>query len=183
MVATQPIIEVNHLDVRFGRQQVLRDSNERITTQKTQSWYVPVDDEHCRRFLVAFTAHAVTDGAPLDYGIERSAFVAPGPENDYGRDYYGVDTISGIPLRSTTDKGSLKGLLFQDTMVNETQGAIADRSREHLGVGDRLLIMVRRQLQQAADDVENGRDPKFSQPEPDDEGLVRVCGNDEMELT
>ncbi len=68
-------------------------------------------------------------------------------------------------------------------MVNETQGPIADRTKEHLGVGDRLLIMVRKQLQRAVDDVGNGRAPQFSQPEPDDEGLVRVCGNDEMEMT
>ena len=165
------------------RRTVSRDNGGQVTTQKTQSWYVPIDDEHCRRYLVAFTAHALTDGAPVDYGIARTAYVAPGPENDYGRDYEGVDTISGIPLRSSTEKGSLKGLLFQDTMVNETQGPIADRSREHLGVGDRLLILVRRQLQQAIEDVRNGRDPKFSRPEPDDEGLVRVFGNDEMEST
>ena len=165
------------------RRTVSRDNRDRVTTQKTQSWYVPIDDEHCRRYLAAFTAHSLTDGAPLDYGIARAAYVAPGPENDYGRDYDGVDTISGIPLRSSTEKGSLKGLLFQDTMVNETQGPIADRSREHLGVGDQLLIMVRRQLQQAVEDVRNGRDPKFSRPEPDDEGLVRVAGTDEMEST
>ena len=164
------------------RTTVLRGDRDKVATQKIQSWYVPIDDEHCRRYLAAFTAHALTDGAPVDYGIARAAYVAPGPENDYGRDYEGVDTISGIPLRSTTDKGSLKGLLFQDTMANETQGPIADRSREHLGVGDRLLILVRKQLQQAMEDVRNGRDPKFSRPEPDDEGLVRVCGNDEMEL-
>ena len=78
--------------------------------------------------------------------------------------------------------GSLKGVLAQDGMVNETQGPIADRSMEHLGVGDRLLIMTRKQLRQAAADVSNGLDPRFSRPEPDDEGLVRVGGDDEFEV-
>ena len=59
---------------------------------------------------------------------------------------------------------------------------IADRSREHLGVGDRLLIMTRKQLRQATEDVANGLDPRFSRPDPDDEGLVRVCGSDEIEV-
>ena len=154
--------------------------------RKLQSWYVPVDDEHCKRFIAAFVSLSQTDGALVDLGSSREAVLnlaLPGPENDYFREYEAVDTISGIPLRTAHDMGSLKGYLAQDSMVNETQGPIADRSREHLGVGDRLLIMVRRQLQRAIDDVSNGRDPKFSRPEPDDEGLVRVCGHDEMEST
>ena len=169
------------------RRQAMRDDRDKITTQKIQSWYVPIDDEHCRRYLVSFTNLSLTDGVPIDYSKPKEAYVAPGPENDYGRDYEGVDTISGIPFVGpkirTGDSGGRGGLLFQDTMVNETQGAIADRTLEHLGVGDRVLIMVRKQLQRAVDDVGNGRDPQFSQPEPDDEGLVRVCGDDEMELT
>ena len=65
--------------------------------------------------------------------------------------------------------GSRKGYLAQDSMVNETQGPIAYRSRGHLGVGDRLLIMTRKQLRQAVEDVSNGLDPMFSRPEPDGE--------------
>ncbi len=163
------------------RQQAIRGDRSNIVTRKRQSWYVPIDDEHCRRYMASFVNLTQTGGAHLDFGIEKEAYVAPGPENDYGRDYDGVDTISGIPMRTASEKGTLKGLLFQDTMVNETQGPVAERSREHLGVGDRLLIMVRKQLQRALDDVANGRDPQFSRPEPDDEGLVRVNGNDEME--
>ena len=163
------------------RKQALRGDRSKVVTRKRQSWYVPIDDEHCRRYMASFVNLSHTDGAHVDFGIEKEAFVAPGPENDYGRDYEGVDTISGIPNRTASDKGTLKGLLFQDTMANETCGPIVDRSKEHLGVGDRLLIMVRSQLQRAVDDVSNGRDPQFSRPEPDDEGLVRVCGNDEME--
>ena len=153
--------------------------------RKLQSWYVPVDDEHCKRFIAAFVSLSQTDGAEVDLGESREAILnlaLPGPENDYFRDYEAVDTISGIPLRTAHDMGSLKGFLAQDSMVNETQGPIADRSLEHLGVGDRLLIMTRKQLRQAVDDVANGLGPRFSKPEPDDEGLVRVSGNDEIEV-
>ena len=75
-----------------------------------------------------------------------------------------------------------RGLLAQDSMVNETQGAIVDRTKEHLAATDLLLIMTRKMLQQAVNDVGEGRDPKFSNPEPDDEGMVRVNGDDEFEL-
>ena len=153
--------------------------------RKLQSWYVPVDDEHCKRFIAAFVSLSQTNGAAIDLGESREAILnlaLPGPENEYFRDYEAVDTISGIPLRTAHDMGSLKGYLAQDSMVNETQGPIADRSLEHLGVGDRLLIMTRKQLRQAVEDVSNGLDPRFSQPQPDDEGLVRVGGNDEIEV-
>ena len=154
--------------------------------RKLQSWYVPVDDEHCKRFIAAFVSLSQTDGAEIDLGRSREAVLnlaLPGPENDYFRDYAAVDKISGIPLRTAHDMGSLKGYLAQDSMVNETQGPIADRSKEHLGVGDRLLIMTRKQLRQAVEDVGNGLDPRFSRPQPDDEGLVRVGGTDELEAT
>ena len=158
-----------------------RNSGATPLIQKHQSWYVPVDDEHCRRFIVSFTSRKSTDGAEFSYAVSRDAFVAPGPENDYFRTYGEVDTISGIPLRAVHAEGSVKGLLAQDSMVNETQGAIADRTKEHLGSGDRLLIMTRKLLQRAVEDVRNGRDPQFSRPEPDDEGMVRVNGTDDFE--
>ena len=161
----------------------IRRNPRKSVSQKGQSWYVPVDDEHCRRFLAVFTAHGATEGAPFDYGVSREEFVAPGPENDYFRDYEAVDTISGIPLRALHTEGSVKGLLAQDSMVNETQGPIVDRTKEHLGSGDRLLIMTRKLLQRAVEDVHNDRDPQFSRPEPDDEGMVRVNGNDEFEVS
>ena len=131
--------------------------------------------------MAVFTAQRAADGTAFDYGVSREAFVAPGPENDYFRNYDEVDTISGIPLRAANSEGSVKGLLAQDSMVNETQGPIVDRTKEHLGAGDRLLIMTRKLLQRAVEDVRDGRDPRFSRPEPDDEGMVRVNGSDEFE--
>ncbi len=157
-----------------------RDGGEPVF-RKHQSWYVPIDDERCKRFLVLFASLSLTDGVPMDYG-KKVAVAAPGPENEYFRDYEGVDTISGIPSRTAHSQGSAKGLLAQDSMANETQGAIVDRTKEHLGAGDRLLIMTRKLLQRAIEDVRDGRNPQFSRPEPDDEGMVRVNGDDEFEL-
>ena len=47
----------------------------------------------------------------------------------------------------------------QDRMVQEQQGAIADRSREHLGASDRGVIMLREMIRESIEAVAEGRDP------------------------
>ena len=148
-----------------------------------QSWYVPVDDEHALRFMVAFIPRSFTDGAPYEFGIPGvppEDAVVPGPWNDYLRDYEEVDTISGIPFRTGHEKQGLKGFRAQDGMANETPGPIVDRSKEHLGVGDRVIIKTRQLLQAAVADVRAGRDPKSAALRPAEDGLVHVVGPDEQ---
>lgn len=141
--------------------------------QKFQSWYLPIDDTHTRRFQVGFTPIG-KDGKPYtrpgrDRGAEKG-FVQPGPENDYFRNYEEVDTISGIP--GDAPGTSVKGFLVQDNMVNESQGAIADRSGEHLGAHDKVLTAVRLMLLLAAEDVRKGNDPKHIIREPRQNGIL-----------
>jgi hypothetical protein len=46
-----------------------------------------------------------------------------------------------------------------DQWACESMGAIQDRTREHLGTSDRAIMLNRRLLQQAIDDVQAGRTP------------------------
>ena len=46
-----------------------------------------------------------------------------------------------------------------DQWACESMGAIQDRTREHLGTSDRAIMLNRRMLQQAIDDVQAGRTP------------------------
>ncbi|MDX1484282.1 MAG: Rieske 2Fe-2S domain-containing protein [Alphaproteobacteria bacterium] len=57
----------------------------------------------------------------------------------------------------------------QDRACQESQGPIADRSREILGTSDRGVIMFRRMLSEAIDAVERGEDPP---------GILRGAGDD-----
>ena len=45
-------------------------------------------------------------------------------------------------------------------MVNETQGLIVDRTKEPLGLQDKVLTAMRVMCLVAIDDVHQGRDPK-----------------------
>ena len=44
-------------------------------------------------------------------------------------------------------------------MAWETQGAITDRTREHLGVGDEGIILLRKLLREQLEIVQQGLDP------------------------
>ena len=53
----------------------------------------------------------------------------------------------------------IEGVNTQDIAIQETMGAIYDRTKEHLGTSDLAVITARRLLIQAATDVREGRDP------------------------
>jgi 5,5'-dehydrodivanillate O-demethylase len=47
----------------------------------------------------------------------------------------------------------------QDRVAQETQGAIADRTKEHLATSDRGILMLREMIRRAIDTVAQGKDP------------------------
>src|SRR5262249_46340619 len=53
----------------------------------------------------------------------------------------------------------IDGVNVQDRAVQESMGAIVDRSREHLGPADKAVIQARRLLLQAIKTVESGGTP------------------------
>ncbi|MDE2899927.1 MAG: Rieske (2Fe-2S) domain-containing protein, partial [Chloroflexota bacterium] len=71
--------------------------------------------------------------------------------------------------RTQTFTGIL-GVREQDTAVVEGMGAIADRTKEHLGTSDSAIIAMRRYLVNSAKAFVEGREPQ----EPYDGGLYRV---------
>jgi nitrite reductase/ring-hydroxylating ferredoxin subunit len=145
--------------------------------KKFQSWYVPMDDTHTRRFQVAF-APLGNHGEPYEWPAEGE-YVPPGPWNDYYRDYEHTDTISGIPVR--TPGSAVKGFLVQDNMVNESQGPIVDRSQERLGAHDTVLAANRAIYLKALKDLEQGRDPKHIIRDPAQNAIVYIAGAGELE--
>lgn len=147
-------------------------------TRKFQSWYVPMDDTHTKRFQVGFVPLG-DDRKPYQWPPARD-YVQPGPENDYFRNYDEVDTICGIPVNAPGT--TVKGFLVQDNMVNESQGEIADRSQEHLGAHDKVLTAMRVMMLVAIDDVRKGRDPKHTIRDPAQNRVVYVGGKEELEL-
>jgi hypothetical protein len=124
--------------------------------KKFWSWYVPIDDTNTMRLQAGFCPLG-PEGQEYEWPQEVP-FRAPGPANDYYRDYEHVDTLSGIPWEGPGT--GLRNYLAQDNMANETQGPIEERWLEHLGAHDHVLTLMRKMMLQSIEDVQRGDDPR-----------------------
>jgi hypothetical protein len=57
------------------------------------------------------------------------------------------------------DWSGIKGVVMEDMAMSMSQGAIADRSKEHLVPADQAVVRCRRQLLESAKRVAAGGDP------------------------
>jgi len=64
-----------------------------------------------------------------------------------------------IPIRDERGEYIKDYVDGQDIMMWESQGAVNDRTREHLGASDRGIVQFRRMLAREMDKVSNGEDP------------------------
>jgi phthalate 4,5-dioxygenase len=121
--------------------------------------WVPMDDETTMVFNWEFCA-----GAPLTEEDRAERLLGNGPadvdqvtfrskrnrENDYGLDrkVQKHESFTGID-----------GINVQDRAIQESMGAVVERSLEHLGPADRAIIQARRLLLQAVRTVQAGGTP------------------------
>ena len=84
----------------------------------------------------------LTQNADNDYMIDREA-------QKSGQNFTGID-----------------GIYLQDQVVTESMAPIVDRTKEHLGTSDMMVIKTRRRLMTAAMELQEGIEPKaVSQPD------------------
>jgi 5,5'-dehydrodivanillate O-demethylase len=103
-------------------------------------WRVPTDDTHTKTFMVTFLPDP--DGRIL-----------PQPE-DPPVQYWGADGD-----RLPNGEYNLTTFHAQDKMAWETQGALFDRSEEHLGATDRGVVLFRKLLAEQITLVAQGGEP------------------------
>jgi hypothetical protein len=63
-------------------------------------------------------------------------------------------------LQKTKSYTGIKGVSEQDAAVQDSQGPIADRTREHLGATDLGILRFRKLVMDAARDLQRGREPE-----------------------
>ena len=103
---------------------------------------VPVDDFKTNTYWIDFYPHI--DGQPT----ERVALQTQGFKKSQPGVYERVQ--DGWWNLHTHE---------QDRVAQESQGAIADRTQEHLASSDQGIIMLRRMVRESIDAVRQGRDP------------------------
>lgn len=113
--------------------------------------WVPMTDERCWVMCVTWRPDGPLQDAEVAAwrnGENSHRKVIPGttmPMERFDNDYL-IDRSE----QKTVSFTGIKGIRAQDAMVCETAGAIADRSREHLGTSDIAVVAMRRTLLEAA---------------------------------
>jgi phenylpropionate dioxygenase-like ring-hydroxylating dioxygenase large terminal subunit len=121
--------------------------------------FVPIQDDSCWIYTYAWNPER-----PLD-DVERQKL-------PHGYNVVGEVDERYVPLRNR-DNGygqdredqkhrtftGVRGIAEQDAMVQESQGGIADRTREHLTAGDAAIVRFRRAVLQSARALADGVEP------------------------
>jgi phthalate 4,5-dioxygenase len=119
-------------------------------------WHVPVDDTGCYWYSI-FTSF----GAPIDKDTMRNQRLKTYPAPDYRPIYNRANGWGFKPEEQ--EKQTFTGMGFDinihDQWACESQGRIADRTREHLGSSDKGIVLYRRLLVDAIRKNEAGEKP------------------------
>jgi phthalate 4,5-dioxygenase oxygenase subunit len=119
-------------------------------------WHVPVDDGGCYWYSI-FTSF----GAKVDKDAMRNQRLKTYPAPDY-KPVFGRSNSWGFDVKEQAEK-TFTGMGFDinihDQWACESQGRIADRTRENLGTTDKGIVLYRRLLVDAIRKNEAGEAP------------------------
>jgi phthalate 4,5-dioxygenase oxygenase subunit len=125
-------------------------------------WHVPVDDTHHWKYAVGYCYDEAVD---IDY-MKRVVLADVGENYTLVRNQRNRYLQDREEMKSRTWLGMGLNFRDHDRFAVESQRAISDRTREHLGTSDRAIILMRRQLLQAIEDIRQGRDPRMIARDP-----------------
>ena len=138
--------------------------------------WVPIDDDHTMfwNMMVPSTRQGNSAGqggsAPPRRGVNiegKSGATEYLPNNTgwYGRWKLAANADNDYRIDREAQKTGqnftgIDGIYLQDQVVTEAMGAIVDRTKEHLGTSDTMVIKTRRRLMSAARELQEGIVPK-----------------------
>jgi 5,5'-dehydrodivanillate O-demethylase oxygenase subunit len=118
------------------------DAWKTLSAEESQLRYVhdmdfrtPIDDTHTMEYRLCFVPSSTRMTPDEDPPFESAPF----------KDRAGNFRLDFIPA--------------QDALAWESQGALTDRTREHIGVSDRGLVMLRKMIREQIEIVKRGADP------------------------
>ncbi|MBV8736087.1 MAG: Rieske 2Fe-2S domain-containing protein [Alphaproteobacteria bacterium] len=127
--------------------------------------WVPIDDENTMvyNWQYSLTDEPLSDDDRLERGIgngplhvDQTTFRSKANRaNNY---------LIDRAVQKTLSFTGIDGVNVQDRAIQETMGAIVDRSKEHLGPADKAIIQLRRLLRQAIDTTSDGGTPAGIRP-------------------
>ena len=125
------------------------------------NWHVPIDDTHHWKYTFVYSS-----GGPLQEKLlnrERSELTFDYLLVRNEANHYMQDRES---MKTKTFTGMGFGFQAHDAFATTSQGAIQDRTEEHLVSSDKAIIAARKLLEKAIRDVQEGREPPHVIREP-----------------
>lgn len=124
-------------------------------------FWIPIDDETCwawsydyhpTRDLTKDERQAMEDGKGIHVKLIPGTFIpAQNKDNDY--------LMDRAAQKAGTTYSGIEGIGIQDASLQESMGALVDRSKENLVATDSGIIMARHRLRKAAMDLQKGIEP------------------------
>lgn len=118
------------------------------------NWHVPIDDTHHWKYTFVFS-----QGEPLDKAMISQA------RSELTSDYRLVRNEANRfmqdreAMKTKSYSGMGYGFQAHDVFATSSQGAIQDRTKEHLVSSDKAIAAARKLLEKAIRDVQEGREP------------------------
>jgi phthalate 4,5-dioxygenase len=125
------------------------------------NWHVPIDDDHHWKYTFVYSA-----GAPLDKKMVHRERSELAPDYRLVRNEANRFMQDRESMKSKTYAGMGSGFQAHDAFATASQGAIQDRTEEHLVSSDKAIIAARKLLEKAIRDVQEGREPPHVIREP-----------------
>ncbi len=121
--------------------------------------FVPVTDTCCWIYTYAWNPERPITDAERESYRRGNGVIAEVDENYVPLRTKANDYLIDRHLQKTRSYTGIKGVSEQDAAVQDSQGPIADRTREHLGPTDLGIMRFRKLVMDAARDLQRGIEP------------------------
>jgi phenylpropionate dioxygenase-like ring-hydroxylating dioxygenase large terminal subunit len=118
-------------------------------------WHVPIDDTHSCRYAIDFTRHQPVDQDQHHHWASGEI----GPDYRTIRRRENRYLQNREEMQNTSFAGLGQFVPVHDIAIVELETPIYDRSREHLGYSDKILLAARHALLAALDGLKEGIEP------------------------
>jgi phenylpropionate dioxygenase-like ring-hydroxylating dioxygenase large terminal subunit len=125
------------------------------------NWHVPIDDTHHWKYMFVFSREAPLDKAVIQR--ERSELT---PDFRLLRNTSNRFMQDREAMKTKTYTGMGHGFQAHDVFATSSQGAIQDRTHEHVVSSDKAIIAARKLLEKAIKDVQAGQEPPHVMRDP-----------------
>jgi phthalate 4,5-dioxygenase oxygenase subunit len=118
------------------------------------NWHVPIDDTHHWKYTFVYSA-----GAPLKKELVNRERSELGLDYRLARNAANRFLQDREAMKTKTYAGMGSGFQAHDAFATASQGAIQDRTDEHLVTSDKAIVAARKLMEKAISDIQQGREP------------------------